>query len=80
MGLQCKFDKDVSDEENLVLVDIIFAQNHNLRERRPPDYSNDELVDPEAESNHVDQQVEKVAVNVLKTAFRWVEQGRQSRG
>ena len=55
MGLQCKFDKDVSDEENLVLVDIIFVDclkswNHNLRQRIPPDYSNDELVDPEAES------------------------------
>ena len=54
MGLQCKLDKDVSDEENLVLVDIIFvdclkSRNH-LRQRMPPDYSNDELVDPEAES------------------------------
>ena len=56
MGLQCKLDKDVSDEEeNLALVDIIFvdcleSRNH-LRQRRPsPDYSNDELVDPEAES------------------------------
>ena len=46
----------------------------------PPDEGDKKLVDPEAESNHVDQQVEKVAVNVLKTAFRWVEQGRQGRG
>ena len=44
----------------------------------PPDEGDKKLVDPEAESNHVDEQVEKVAVNVLKTAFRWVEQGRQA--
>ena len=28
------------------------------------------MVDPEAKSNHVDQKVEKVAINILKTALR----------
>ena len=37
------------------------------------------MVDPEAEGDHIDEKVEEVAINILKTRFRWFDGGSTGR-